>query len=169
MITLQDFLEVIDYKITEGSDYCWTCYGENVHRIEHQAEDIHSGCTITCVFDTKEHFVYEMEAWDNANNRVYRWIHPDYIEAYKQSCKEHDVDFKVAFDDTNYIDLEVEEDMLEKASAILNEEEYDTRVQVPLTLDKEQTYELMMLAHERDLTLNELVEEILVQEINRAK
>lgn len=168
MITLKDFLEVIDYKITEGSEYGWDCYGPNVHRIERQIGD-HSGNTVTCVFDTKDHFLYEMEAWDNANDRVYRWIHPDFIKVYKKACKQHDVDFKNAFDSVNFTDLDVEEDMLAKAQAIANEEEYDTRVQVPLELDKDQLYKLMVLAHERDLSLNEFVEEVLLEQIEILK
>lgn len=158
MITLKDFLEIIDYKITEGSEYGWNCYGKNTHRIERQTSD---GNTVTCVFDTKEHFLYEIEAWDNANDRVYRWIHPDYIKAYKKSCKKHDVAFKNAFDDTNFTDLDVAEDILEKARAISNEETYDTRVMVPVDFTDEDLLQYMKLAHSMDITFNELVEQAL--------
>ena len=160
MITLKDFLEAIDYKITEGSEYGWKCYGENTHRIERQLGD-HMGNTLTCVFDTNEHFVYELEAWDNANNRVYRWINPDYIKAYKKACKKHDVEFENAFDDVNYIDLDVEEDILEKTRAISNEEDYDTRVQMAVDFTDEDMLQYMKLAHQLDITFNELVERAL--------
>ncbi len=43
----------------------------------------------------------------------------------------------------------------------------DNRVDVPIELTDEQWYSLMKIAHERDITLNQLVEEILTLEINR--
>jgi hypothetical protein len=168
MITLKDFLETIDYKITEGSEYGWKCYGENTHRIERQTGD-HMGNTVTCVFDTKEHFVYEMEAWDNANDRVYRWIHPDYIKAYKKACKKHDVKFENAFDNVNFTDLDVEADILEKARAISNEEEYDTRIQMAVDFTDEDMLQYMKLAHQLDITFNELVERALREAIDFEK
>ena len=27
MITLKDFMEVVDYRVTEGSEFTWTCFG----------------------------------------------------------------------------------------------------------------------------------------------
>jgi hypothetical protein len=56
---------------------------------------------------------------------------------------------------------------LEKAQAIISGNEYDTRVQVPLTLDDDQLFDLMKLAHNSDLTLNELVEDILRDVIHK--
>ena len=43
----------------------------------------------------------------------------------------------------------------------------DNRVDVPIELTDEQWYSLMKMAHERDITLNQLVEHILTLEINR--
>jgi predicted DNA-binding ribbon-helix-helix protein len=43
----------------------------------------------------------------------------------------------------------------------------DNRADVPIELTDEQWYSLMKMAHERDITLNQLVEEILTLEINR--
>ena len=160
MITLKDFLEAIDYKITEGSEYGWNCYGNNTHRVERQVGD-HTGNTLTCVFDTKEHFVYELEAWDNQNDRIYRWLNPDYKKAYKKACKKHNVDFKNACDRMDYIDLDVEEDILEKVCAIANEEDYDTRVMIPVDFSDEDLLQYMKMAHECDMTFNEFVEEAL--------
>ena len=169
MIILKDFLEAIDYRITEGSEYGWKCYGENTHRIERQSGDNHLGNTVTCVFDTKEHFVYELEAWDNANNRVYRWIHPDYIKAYKKACKKHDVRFENAFDDVNFIDLDVESDILEKVTAITNDEPYDERVQIEVDFAESDMLQYMKLAHKLDITFNELVERALQNAIDEIK
>jgi predicted DNA-binding ribbon-helix-helix protein len=43
----------------------------------------------------------------------------------------------------------------------------DGRVDLPIELMDEEWYCLMRMAHERDITLNQLVAEILTQEIDR--
>jgi predicted HicB family RNase H-like nuclease len=43
----------------------------------------------------------------------------------------------------------------------MSEEILDGKSTVELNLDKEILFELMLMAHERDITLNQLVEEIL--------
>lgn len=160
MITLQDFIEAINYRITGGSDYQWTCFGDNARYMDCEGEPINT-FSVHAVFDAVDQTVYTIEAWDYANDRAYRWIHPDYIKAYKKDCKKHNVDFKEASDSMVFTDLDVDTDILEKAKAIVAGEEYDTRVQVPLTLDNDQMFDLMKLAHEHDITLNQMVEKIL--------
>ena len=34
MITLKEWMELVDYRVTEGSDYGWNCYGPNVHMLD---------------------------------------------------------------------------------------------------------------------------------------
>jgi hypothetical protein len=65
------------------------------------------------------------------------------------------------------VDLEVDDDWFQKALAVEAGEVYDTRVSVPLVLDRDQMFDLMTMAHERDMTLNELVEFVLKEEIKR--
>jgi hypothetical protein len=167
MITLKKWMEVVNYRISEGSDYCWDCYGNNAHRLDawNGKQDGHSH---SIIFDTKTQEVYEVTCYDYRNNRAYRFINPEFVKKHKKEAKRRSVEYKEAWDDVNYTDLEVEEDFIEKATAVENEElDYDARVQVPLTLDKEQMYDLMQMAHERDITLNQLVEIVLREEIKR--
>jgi predicted HicB family RNase H-like nuclease len=79
------------------------------------------------------------------------------------------LDFTVSIDNEHFVDLDVEADILEKASAISKNEEYDTRIQLELTLDDTEMFTLMTMAHERDLTLNQMVEHILTEMINKEK
>ena len=83
-------------------------------------------------------------------------VNPDY--------KEVDIHTQ-AWDDTNWIDLDVDDDFIQKALAIKAGEEYDTRISVPLELDDDIMFDLMKLAHERDVTFNKLVEDILREAI----
>ena len=61
------------------------------------------------------------------------------------------------------IDLETKEDWLEKANAIVEGLDYDTRVSVPLELSDEDLLTYMKAAHERDMTFNQFVEEAIRQ------
>ncbi len=59
--------------------------------------------------------------------------------------------------------------MIELDKEIMTEEKLDGKSTVELNLDKEMLYELMLMAHERDITLNQLVEEILKTYIEQEK
>jgi hypothetical protein len=50
---------------------------------------------------------------------------------------------------------------MEKAKAIIAGKNYDTRVQVPLDLPDDVIFQMMKMAHERDLTLNEFADDVL--------
>lgn len=47
----------------------------------------------------------------------------------------------------------------------MTEPTLDGRVPVEITLEREEWYQLMMMAHERDITLNQMVEQLLRQAI----
>ena len=162
MITIKDFMETIDYKITEGADYCWQCYGPDARSMDswNGAWD-ETGNTITMVFDTKTQVVYQMEAWDYKREREYRWFNPDFKAAFEAESKHRGISLTESLDDRNFIDLETEEDMLEKARAIVLGEEYDNRVSVPINLTEAETLALMIMAHEQDITFNQLMVNVL--------
>lgn len=164
MITLKDFMETVDYKITEGSDYCWNCYGLNAYSLDSWNQE-QEGHTISIVFDTRTHIVYEACAYDYSRNRAYRLINPNYKHAHNDEAKQRGIDVDQAWDDVNYVDIETDEDFLEKARKIVDGEEYDTRVSVPLTVPDDVLFELMKKAHEEDITLNQLVENVLWEAI----
>jgi hypothetical protein len=162
MITLKEYFELVEYRIAEGSDYGWDCYGPNAHMLS-SWNGIHGagGYSFNCVFDTKNQTVYEVEVCDYTNDRAYRMINPDFKSAYDQEATDRTVNLNEAWDDVNYVDLDVVDDFIQKCLAIRAGEDYDTRVSMPLTLDDDQLFDLMKLAHEKDVTLNTLVEEML--------
>lgn len=160
-------MECTDYRITESGKFMWSCYGDNALGIDYWNGRYEGGVSINVVYDTKTAFVYEMQAWDYDNNREYRWIHPGYVEGHAKEALERNVDHFQSLDDRKFIDLEVAEDILEKAYAIARGEEYDDRIIVPLDLDDAQLFQLMKMAHESDMTMNEYVEQILRMEIKR--
>jgi hypothetical protein len=121
------------------------------------------------VFSTKSQKVYEVEVCDYTNDRAYRLINPKYKKRHDKEATQRDVAGAAAWDDVDYTDLETKEDFLEKLTAIVAGEEYDTRVSVPVDFTDEELLKYMKLAHERDITFNALVEEALREAIDQAR
>lgn len=167
MITLKDFFETTNYRISEGSDYGWECYGPNAYRLDAWNGD-QNGHSHSIVFDTKTQEVYEVTTYDYRNNNAYRLINPEFAKKHNKEAKRRMVNDKEAWDNVDYVDLETEEDYLEKARAIEAGEYYDTRVQVPLNFTDDELFTYMKLAHERDMTLNQFVEYVLREAIEEA-
>lgn len=170
MISLQQFFETTGFRITEGGDYGWTCYGSNSYQLS-SWNGIHGsgGWSANIVFSTKSQKVYEVEVCDYTNERAYRLINPKYKDRHDAEASSRGALGNQAWDDVDYTDLEVEEDFLEKLEAIVNGENYDTRVQVPVDFSDEELLKYMKLAHERDITFNALIEEALRAAIEKYK
>ena len=152
MLTLKEWMELVDYKITEGSDYFTNIPGLYSLSSWNEQQD---GFSMAVVFDPKDNQrVYMVEACDYARNRAYRLV---------DSALEVDTQ---AWDDTEWTTLETDDDFIQKATAIKNSEDYDTRVSVPLDLPDDVLFTLMKQAHEQDVTLNQMVEHILQKAID---
>jgi hypothetical protein len=162
MITLQQHFESVNYRITEGGDYGWQCYGPKAHMLS-SWNGVHGkgGWSTNVIFDTDNQTVYEVEVCDYTNDRAYRMINPDFKLEFDAESVERGQLGNQAWDDVEYIDIDVEDDFLEKTRAIIAGVDYDNRVQVPLDLEDRLLFELMKQAHDQDLTLNQMVEEIL--------
>jgi predicted HicB family RNase H-like nuclease len=103
------------------------------------------------------------------DEKPYRWTNPLFKDAYLNEAKERNIDPDQAWDDVKWVELEVAEDFLEKAQAMFNGDEWDSRIQVPLDLDNDLLLQLAMEAHKRDITLNKMVEIVLQQAIDTHK
>lgn len=155
MLTLKEWMEVVDCRITEGSDYYTNIPGLYSLSAWNEQQD---GWSFFVGFDPKDsQRVYVVEACDYARNRAYRLKDPA-IELDKQ-----------AWDAVDFIELEDDDDFFQKALSIKAGEDYDTRVSVPLDLPDELMFELMKQAHQQDITLNQLVEEVLQKVIEEGK
>jgi hypothetical protein len=160
MITMKEWMEVVSYRITEGSDYGWQCFGTHAYTLDSWNGE-HDGHSFSITFDTRTQEVFEVMAHDYKHGRAYRMINPDYAKKHKKECKQKDVNLNEAWEDVDYVDLEVLDDFIQKCLAIREGEDYDTRVQVPLDLPEETMFQMMKMAHERDMTLNSFVEQLL--------
>jgi hypothetical protein len=160
MITLKEWMEVVEYRVTEGSTFCWQCYGGNAYSLDSWNND-QDGNSFTIIFDTKTQVVYEVQSHDYKNQRAYRLINPDFKDQREIESTDRSVSLNVAWDEVNYVDLESDDDWIQKALSIIAGEVYDTRVSIPIDLPEEELMVLFKMAHERDLTFNDFVEQIL--------
>jgi ribosomal protein S18 len=170
MITMKEWMELVDYKITEGSDYMWSCYGPNAYTLD-SWNGVHGvgGYSFSIVFSTKSQKVYEVSMCDYTNDRAYRMINPKNVEKHRKEAEHKSVLANQAWDDVDYVDLDVVDDFIQKALAIKAGESYDTRVSVPVDFTDEELLKYMKLAHERDMTFNEFVEEALQCALDEVK
>lgn len=157
MITMQDFMEVVKYRITEGSDF-YGNFGCPAYCFSYWNGDNDEGHSISIVFNAENQTVISAEVCDYKNARAYRLINPDY--------KNQEFDDQ-AWDDINWVDLEVDNDWIQKALAIVNGNDYDTRVTVPLDISDADFNSIARMAHEHDITFNQMVEKILREQIDR--
>ena len=110
------------------------------------------------IFDQKTQTVYEVQACDYKHNRAYRLINEDYKEERRDD---------EAWDDVKWIDLECDDDWIQKALAIVAGENYDTRVSIPIDLPEAELMVLFKMAHDRDMTFNDFIEEVLREQLER--
>ena len=170
MISMKEFMELVDHKITEGGDYGWQCFGSNSYQLSHW-NGVHGkgGWSANIVFSTKSQKVYTVEVCDYTNDRAYRIINPDYVKKYNKESKDRGELGNQAWDGINFVDIEVDDDFIQKFLAIKSGEDYDTRVQLPVDFSDEDLLRYMKLAHERDITFNELVTQALTEAIQLHK
>jgi macrodomain Ter protein organizer (MatP/YcbG family) len=164
---LNEVNEILDHKITSGSEHQWKCYPDGRY-LDYESDFAH----VSVIYNTTNQEIYQAdisvkrEAWDE-DKKPYRWIDPDHKDAFYKEAKKRKVDPDQAWDDVKWIDLEMEEDFLEKAAALFNGEECDTRVKIEFDLDDRSILQLATEAHKRDITLNKMIEIILQEVIDR--
>jgi hypothetical protein len=162
MITIKEWMELVDYKITEGDTYGWQCYGPNAYQLS-SWNGVHGkgGYSFNIVFSTKTQKVYEVAVCDYTNDRAYRMINPKNQKKHEKEAMGRGVNLDEAWEDVEYVDLEILDDFIQKCLAIRAGEDYDTRVQVEVDFSDEELLQYMKMAHERDMTFNQLIEEAL--------
>ena len=164
MITLKEWMEVVEYRVTEGSTFCWQCYGDNAYALDSWNGE-QEGHSFTIIFDTKTQVVYEVQSHDYRSQRAYRLVNPNFSAGREVESANRGISLTQAWDEVDYVDLEADDDWIQKAIAIAAGEDYDTRVTIPLDLDDDILLQLMKMAHERDLTFNEFIEGVLREQL----
>jgi hypothetical protein len=160
MITIKEWMELVDYRITEGSNYGWQCYGTDVYQLDSWNGE-QDGYSFSIIFDTKDQTVYEVQAHDYVHNRAYRMINSDFSADMQDEADHRGINKDEAWDEVDYIDLEVDDDFFQKCLAIKDGDDYDTRVSIPVDFSDEELLKYARMAHEQDITLNQFIENAL--------
>ncbi len=166
MIELKQWMQIVKYRITEGSEYGWNCFGSYAYMIDSWDGNNTTGHSLSIVFDTRTQTVYQVEAHDYQNFRAYSYTNPDFKSVYEAEIKERG---SIDYDGYTITELDDLDDWITKATSIVDGEDYDTRVVVPLNFSKDELYEIMKLAHEMDMSLNKFVEHVLALAIKKAQ
>ena len=168
MITLKEWMELVDYKITEGSDYGWGCYGPNSFTLD-SWNGVHGkgGYSFSIVFSTKTQKVYEVSVCDYTNDRAYRMINPKFQEKHRKEAEHKSVLANQAWDDVDYVDLEVLDDFIHKCLAIKAGEDYSTDISVPIDLPDDLLMFAFKSAHEKNMTFNDFMNQVLREFVDK--
>jgi len=170
MITMKEWIELVDYKITEGSDFCWRCYGPNAYQLS-SWNGVHGkgGYSFNIVFSTKTQKVYEVTVCDYTKDRAYRMIAENKRDKHSKESQSRGVNLNEAWDSVDYVDLEVDDDFISKCLAIKAGEDYSTDVSVPLDLPDDLLMFAFKAAHSENMTFNDWMNKMLKAFIDKVE
>ena len=148
MIKLNDFLNITEYEIghlevVNQQDV----YGKAAISLE--VYGLNSS-RLLCAYDIVSQEVLEIMAEDHFAGRTYLWQ----VEDVKSNDLNRFRNIKIG----NIVELEAEEDILEKSEAIFNGVPYDTRIIIPVDITDADFLMFAKAAHKLDITINEFME-----------
>ena len=113
--TINDYLNLINYKIADGSEFGWNCYGPNAYLYSYSKySDEGSLYELNVVFDTVDRLVYEVEFYEELN--MYKWYNPSFKDAYIEEENQRSAIFH--FSKLEYEDFT---DRTDEFKALINE------------------------------------------------
>lgn len=175
-MNIKDVFEAFDYKISFGSDFEWFCWPDaktvDFSKSISEYSAVYGSVTY---HPSRSYLIYEVTLEGIGDNDVYRWVNPRYSDSYFSEYQSRGLDPDISHDDVRWINLS-ETEILEKVREFFGNTEQvtdhvdvdntvDNRVDVELDLDDDVFMKLALEAHNRDITLNEMVELILKQAI----
>lgn len=161
-----EIIQAAQYKIVEGSDYQWQCYGKNARMLDFTSDGGDSG--VNCIFDSVDQTIYEVCVYPK-KGECYRWVNPEYLSALKKEYKKRELDFNMATESEKWIVLENKEDVLRKTSQVINTGQCDDDITIIVDLPKEELYQLCLKAHKENMTLNDYLIKTALDEISEDK
>ena len=168
---LPTVLCAFNYHISGGEQFMWKCYPD-ARYLTLSSEH----AEVSVLYSTVDQTVYEatVDVAPGVNTDlaaledvlVYRWMNPEWKEAHDIESVERGFDPKNAFDDIEWVDLEVEDDFLSKARNMFDGKfDFDKRVQVEIDLPDDLILFIAKQAHELDITFNQYISQLLEREL----
>lgn len=155
-----------NYNITGGEQFMWNCYPD-ARYMSLSSEN----AEVSVIYSTVDQTVYEATVdlavgVEASGLSSYRWLDPEWKAAYEAEAKSRNCDPKIAYDDVEWVDLEVEDDFLSKARDMFDGKfDFDKRVQIDIDLPDDLILFIAKKAHELDITFNQYIAQILEHEL----
>lgn len=156
---LQDIITAAQFKIFEGSEYQWACYGSNARFLDFQSN--FENVTASCIFDSQNQTIYEASLY--IGEKAYRWINPAFEQAMKDESFARNLDPRLFCDTSLFCDCEVPEDLIEKITDAFNTGTCTNDIVIPLLLTEEQ--ENLFARLPEGTNLNEFITQSLLEKI----
>ena len=157
---IKNYLDAIKYNITSVDTFMWSCYGEDIRSFDSYIKGKYE-CNAVVALPNGE--LRELTFYDFVKSKAYRWIDPDFVNAYNIEAASIGVNPNEAWDDVTYCDVELAEDILEKMTAVNEGRDYDPRITIPVDMTNEEFMQIAKAAHQLDITINEFVHRALVE------
>lgn len=143
MLYLPAFLETIQYQIIKTIPF------EDVNPGLFLSYTENTNCSVECLFNVTSKKVYRLTVTDKTNNTKIQWVNESLYKDKSTDVK------KVSLDEL----------------LVFIRENFDTpkKVNIEIELDDDLIIQLAQLANEKGITLDNLIEEILREFIDRSK
>ena len=148
MINNKQFFDIVKFQVSSGSAYPNPVYASAYMVNSNKRDEFNA----SCIFNLDTGAVYEIYVHDCVKYNSYRWV----AEEFRDSAA-----------NMSSASIEVEEDILEKLTAIVNGVEYDTRITMPIEMSDEDFLVMAKAAHAEDITFNEFIEKALTEAIKK--
>lgn len=130
MKKFKKLVKAAQFEITGGSEYLWNCYGKNARYLDMTNENFN--VELNLVFNSKNREVYQASLY--LSGLAFRWIHPEFLNAYKEECYSRDIDPRIAYEEIFYTDCDVFEDFVAKVKDSFTTGKCDTSVLMTIDL-----------------------------------
>lgn len=163
-MSLETIIKAAQFKISGGSPMLWKCYGDNARYLDFSTNTVEDVASV--IFDSVNQTVYEI-SFHPGEDKYYRWINPEFFEAYMQEAISRDFDHDIVMDDIPWIDCDLEIDITEKINSFFLTGSYDERIMISLDLSDEAIQALVNLAGEKGVSIDDVVNDILIDIIDK--
>lgn len=164
-MNISQLMETFDFKM-KGSQgaYLWTCY-PNARIVDFESEFAHA----SGIYSTASQTMYEVEI-DSKNGEhesPFRWINPEFKDAYVKEAESRNINPKIAWDGIKYVEIDDFTEFLSVAKQVFNGVKPET--EIDLELDHDVLFHHLLAAHEQNITFNEHISNVLRRELETIK
>jgi hypothetical protein len=159
---LKKILKLFDYRISEGSEFLWDCFGPNARYLDFNGPDSMQN-SVGVVYDTITTKVYQIDFCCESVDDVYTWVDPEYEVAHHRECTARNVErTNQCYSKQSFLTMALD-------AYHGRVPDTDLALDIDLNLSAGDVHQLHLMSVEKGITFDELVNEALAQEITILK